>query len=72
LVASDPGHALWQRDLIVSYFKLARVGPTPRAHYLRALEVANDMRARGILAPRDAHIPGVLQKRIDALPHNSP
>ena len=68
LAKSDPGNAGWQRDLIVSYVKIAEADP-PQARTMltRALEVANNMHSKGILAPRDAWMPDDLARRIAAL-----
>ena len=53
LAERDPGNAGWQRDLIVSNVKLNQV--TGEKSYLQqALAIAEDMQAKGILAPADA------------------
>ncbi len=62
LAARDPANTQWQRDLIVSNVKLADTsGDTSYA--LRALTIAEDMRQRGILAPRDAWMVEELKNR---------
>jgi hypothetical protein len=40
LAKFDPGNAGWQRDLIVSYKKIADCSPPKRANLSRALEIA--------------------------------
>jgi tetratricopeptide (TPR) repeat protein len=69
LARSDPGNAGWQRDLIVCYVKIAGVDPSlARVMLTRAAGVADAMQSRGILAPKDAWMPGDLARRIAALP----
>lgn len=53
LAAADPGNAGWQRDLINSNVRLAVVSGN-RAYYQKALDIARNMRDRGMLASRDA------------------
>ncbi len=67
LAASDPANAGWQRDLITSYYKLAEADYNPKINYQNALDVAESMKARGILAPPDEFIPQLLQSRLDKL-----
>jgi tetratricopeptide (TPR) repeat protein len=62
LAKADPGNAGWQRDLIVSLFKIGDLS-SDKTYFARALEVALDMQRRGILAPRDGGMIGVLQRR---------
>ncbi len=66
LAASDPGNAGWQRDLAVSYYKMADVAKAAgrsseeREHLLRCREVFRSMRERGMhLDPQAA---GVLEQ----------
>ncbi|MFZ1430782.1 MAG: hypothetical protein WAS21_28945, partial [Geminicoccaceae bacterium] len=72
LAAADPGNAGWQRDLIVSYVKLAGVagaGPHPAAaatYYRQALDVARTLAATGRLAPVDAWMVEDLERRLAA------
>lgn len=62
LAARDPANAEWQRDLIVSNVKLGEAtGDKSYAH--RALEIAEDMRRRNVLAPRDAWLIDELKRR---------
>ena len=74
LAAADPGHAGWQRDLIVSSVKLAEVatqaGRTDEARerYARALAIAQNLAATGRLAPVDAWMPAELEKHLARLP----
>lgn len=51
--ARDPANAEWQRDLIVSNGKLSEV-TGDKSFVRRALETAEGMKQRNILAPRDA------------------
>ncbi|MGE0500703.1 MAG: caspase family protein [Rhizobiaceae bacterium] len=67
LAARDPGNAEWQRDLIVSHFKLAQAGADARTHLGKALAITLAMERNGILAPSDAWIPGMLRAEIAKL-----
>ncbi len=73
LAEADPGNAGWQRDLIVSHWKLATVAgeeakaAEAAAAYREALAIASAMQSAGTLAPRDAWIPDELRRRIAAL-----
>lgn len=62
LVARDSANAEWQHDLIVNYVKLSEV-TVEKAYVLKSLKVAEDMQARGILAPRDAWMIEDLKRR---------
>jgi hypothetical protein len=53
--------------LIVSYIKVAEAGDDPKGHYTEALEIAEAMRQKGILAPSDAWIIEELRKRLAAV-----
>jgi hypothetical protein len=69
LAQSDPGNAGWQRDLVVSFVKLAETDPSQaRAFLTRASEIVQQMQQRGQLAPRDAWMPADLAQRIAGLP----
>ena len=74
LATADPGNAQWQRDLVVSYVKLAETaaaGPRPASaatHYREALHVARDLAASGRLAPADARMVEALEQRLAATP----
>lgn len=68
LAASDPSHTGWQRDLLVSHFKIATAGGgDPQRHLRKALDIAEDLEKTGRLAPSDAFIPGMLRERLEAL-----
>ncbi len=62
LAAHDPANAEWQRDLIVSHVKLSEASGDS-AHLLAALQIAERMQKRGILAPRDARMIEELRRR---------
>ena len=64
LAASKPDNAGWQRHLLVSLFKLASAGHDSVHNYRRALDIAEAMKANGVLASLDAHIPDLLRQRI--------
>jgi hypothetical protein len=73
LAASDPGNAGWQRDLIVSHWKIAELLeklPERRgevaAHWGRALAVARELTGSGRLAPVDAYFVEALERRLAA------
>jgi hypothetical protein len=73
LAQADPGNAEWQRDLIVSYVKLAEIagrageGAAAPAYYQAALAIAVKLQASGRLAPPDAWLVGALEARLAAL-----
>jgi hypothetical protein len=72
LAASDPGNALWQRDLIVSRWRLADlaegyVSEDALDHWRAALAIALELQQSGRLAPIDAYFVDEIQRRIDAL-----
>jgi hypothetical protein len=67
LAASDAGNAEWQRDLIVSHFKMASAGSNPHEHLTKALEVAAAMEHGGILALSDGWIPEFLRDELAKL-----
>ena len=55
--AATPPIPQWQRDLIVSYVKMAEAEPTAaRAQLSRALDIARTLRSEGRLAPTDAWV----------------
>jgi len=65
---SDPGNAEWQRDLVVSYVKLAGIDRTSTRSFLtRALEAEREMQRKGQLAPRGLWMLDDLAQRIAAL-----
>jgi hypothetical protein len=39
LAAADPGNALWQTDLVLGLYQVARLGDNARANLSRALEI---------------------------------
>jgi tetratricopeptide (TPR) repeat protein len=53
LAKSKPISAEWQRDLATSHWKLAAAGDSPRERFGEVVRILRDMKARGILAPRD-------------------
>jgi len=58
LAAADPGNAGWQRDLWVSYWRLAQMAePTnaseARDWWRKAYEHLSGMKQRGIMTPTD-------------------
>ena len=65
LAAADPGNAEWQRDLIVSYAKLAEAEPGG-GWWAKGLAVAERLGAEGRLAPRDAWMIDMLRKKAAA------
>jgi hypothetical protein len=73
LAASDSGNAEWQRDLIVSHWRIAALlGELPArrgeasAHWGEALAVARALAGSGRLAPVDAYFVETLEKRLAA------
>jgi signal recognition particle subunit SEC65 len=60
--------ARWRRDVVVSHYKLADAGIEPRLHFARALELAEAMREKGMLAPADAFILDMLRDKLAKLP----
>jgi hypothetical protein len=73
LAQSDPGNAVWQRDLIVTYVKLAEVDLTgSRSFLIHALTIAQQMQRRGQLAPVDMRMLDDLARRIAALASGGP
>jgi len=70
LANSDPGNAEWQRDLIISYKKIADCSPPKvrRANLSRALEITQALYASGRLAPKDEGMVSALAKLIAETP----
>jgi hypothetical protein len=73
LAASDPGNAGWQRDLIVSHWRLADLleemadqQAEAAAHWSQALEIARRLADEGRLAPADGHVVEELERRLAA------
>jgi len=65
LAARDPANAEWQRDLIVSNVKLAKA--TGDESFLKtALQIAEAMQGRGVLAPCDHWMIADLRQRLGA------
>jgi tetratricopeptide (TPR) repeat protein len=63
LTRRDPTQ--WQRDLIVSYVKMAEAEPTAaRAQLSRALDIARTLQSEGRLAPTDAWVIDDLTQRL--------
>lgn len=70
LSASDPGHAGWARDLIVSNVKIAQsAGDSElvQRHYAAALAIAEQLAGSGRLAPVDAWMVDELKSRLAAV-----
>jgi hypothetical protein len=72
LAAQDPGNAGWQRDLIVSHWKLAdlterrSVAGEATDHWRAALAIAWELQQSGRLAPVDCHFPDTVEARLAA------
>jgi hypothetical protein len=73
LAGSDPGNAGWQRDLIVSHWRMADVlerteGRQGEAawYWAAALDVARGLAKAGRLAPADAGFVEMLERRLAA------
>jgi len=65
LTRRDPANTQWQRDLIVSYVKMAEAEPTAaRAQLSRALDIARTLQSEGRLAPTDAWVIDDLTQRL--------
>ncbi|MGI9489863.1 MAG: tetratricopeptide repeat-containing protein, partial [Geminicoccaceae bacterium] len=76
LAAADPGNAEWQRDLIVSRWKLGDlagryVSEDALHHWRAALKLAEELENSGRLLPTDSHFVETIQSRIDALSASS-
>jgi hypothetical protein len=73
LAASDPGNAGWQRDLIVSHWRIAegleqlseRRGQAA-THWGEALRITRELSASGRLAPTDSYFVEELGWRLAA------
>ncbi len=73
LAAADPGNAGWQRDLIVSHWKLADLlekmadrQAEAAAHWSSALEIARRLADEGRLASADGYFVEELERRLAA------
>ena len=67
LLSRDPGNAGWLRDVVVSYWKMAGADPgNAAAHWGEVVSRLEDMVARGILFPRDAHLLDVAREQLAA------
>ena len=65
---ADTGNPQWQRDVIVSFMKLAEADPAhARPAFERALEIARELSASGRLAPVDAQMPAELERRLSVV-----
>ena len=67
LARSDPGNVQGQTDLIVSHFKLAQAGDTPRENLVRALEIVKRLESEGKLSAQQQGWVDALEQAIDAL-----
>jgi hypothetical protein len=79
LAALDPGNPGWQRDLIVSHWRIAAVLeelPERRGevatHWGKALAVARELAGSGRLAPVDAYFVETLERRLAAVDRGAP
>jgi len=68
MVRADPSNAGWQRDLVVSYWRMAdmaeKSGPgDARGWWRQAYEKLLDMQARGIMLPTDEQYLTVLREK---------
>jgi hypothetical protein len=63
----DPANTEWQRDLIVSHFKLSESGSDARHHLEAALAIATRLAGEGRLAPVDAWMVEEFRQRLAAL-----
>lgn len=72
-MAGDHGNAAWQRDQIVSHWKLgdlldrmpARAAEVTH-HWAQALAIARNLADTGRLQPTDAHLVATLKQRLAA------
>jgi hypothetical protein len=77
LAQADPGNAGWQRDLIVSHWRMADLAERQseqidaRRHWQTALEIAKAMDASGRLAPTDSYFVEAIEARLAAPPPNT-
>ena len=77
LAGRDPNNAEWQRELIVTHWRLAdlaeqREDPdAARHHWQAALEIAHALVANGRLAPVDGYIPAAIEARLVQLGRGS-
>ena len=68
MAEQEPDRADYQRDLIVSFVKLAEAEPSGARGYLtRALQIAEALERSGRLNPVDAWIPDELRRRLGEL-----
>jgi hypothetical protein len=79
LATSDLGNTEWQRDLIVSHWRIAAVLeelPERRGevatHWGKALAVARELAGSGRLAPVDAYFVETLERRLAAVDRGAP
>ncbi len=64
LAAADPDNAAWQRDRIIGNINLADA-TGDRSYYVRALQIAEEMSAKGVLRRADAGIIPMLKSFIN-------
>ena len=68
LVRRDHANTHWQRNLIVSYVRMAEAEPTTaRAQLSRALHIARTLQSEGRLAPTDAWMVDDFTQRLDGM-----
>ncbi len=70
LASSDPSNAGWQRDLMVSCWRIAAITEKSghgdaRAWYRRAYDTLNGMKQRGIMLPTDEQYLEVLRQKAE-------
>ena len=67
LASSQPGNALWQRDLVIAYIDYARVADNPKEVLTRALDITLDLQESGRLPPKYDYMVGALRKMLGKL-----
>jgi hypothetical protein len=70
LAAQDQGNAEWQRDLVLSHWRLADLAEKRREpaaagrHWRAALSLARELETSGRLAPSDGYFVGAIEQRL--------
>jgi len=69
LAKADPNNAGWQRDVWVSYWRLASFGTISerRTRWEMVIAKLEDMKARGILQPTDQRFIAIAKANLDKL-----